>query len=32
MQQMDIKGDYLNGMLRERVYMQQPEGFADGTG
>jgi len=31
-QQMDIKGAYLNGMLRERVYMQQPKGFADGTG
>ena len=29
---MDIKGAYLNGMLKERVYMQQPEGFADGTG
>jgi len=31
-QQMDIKGAYLNGTLKERVYMQQPEGFADGTG
>jgi len=31
-QQMDIKGAYLNGMLKERVYMDQPEGFADGTG
>ena len=30
-QQMDIKGAYLNAMLKERVYMQQPEGFADGT-
>jgi len=31
-QQMDIKGAYLNGTLKERVYMQQPEGFADGSG
>ena len=31
MQQMDIKGAYLNGTLKERVYMQQLEGFADGT-
>ena len=31
-QQMDIKGAYLNGMLKEHIYMQQPEGFADGTG
>ena len=31
-QQMDIKGAYLNGTLKERIYMQQPEGFADGTG
>ena len=31
-QQMDIKGAYLNGTLKEHVYMQQPEGFADGTG
>ena len=30
-QQMDIKGAYLNGTLQEKVYMQQPEGFNDGT-
>ena len=30
--QMDIKGAYLNGTLKECVYMQQLEGFDDGTG
>ena len=30
--QMDIKGVYLNGKLKEHVYMRQPEGFEDGTG
>ena len=27
--QMDIKGTYLNGVLKEKVYMKQPEGFDD---
>ena len=30
-QQMDIKGAYLNGTLKENVYMRQPEGYSDGT-
>jgi len=30
-QQMDIKGAYLNGHLKETIYMKQPEGFSDGT-
>ena len=28
---MDIKGAYLNGILQEKVYMRQPEGYDDGT-
>ena len=31
-QQMDVKGAYLNGIIKEKVYMRQPEGFDDGTG
>jgi Reverse transcriptase (RNA-dependent DNA polymerase) len=32
MQQMDVKGAYLNGTLQETIYMWQPEGCEDGTG
>ena len=28
-QQMDVKGTYLNGILKEMVYMHQPEGYDD---
>ena len=31
-QQLDVKGAYLNGKLKERVFMKQPEGYDDGTG
>ena len=31
-QQMDVKGAYLNGYLKESVYMCQPDGYDDGTG
>ena len=31
-QQMDIKGMYLNGILKENIYMEQSEGSNDGTG
>jgi len=29
--QIDIKGAYLNGILKETIYMHQLEGFTDGT-
>ena len=31
-QQMDIKGAYLNGILQEEIYMRQPEGCEDASG
>ena len=31
LQQMDVKGAYLHGILQENIYMVQPEGFDDGT-
>jgi len=31
-QQMDVKGAYLNRILKEKVYMRQPEGYEDTTG
>ena len=27
---MDVKGVYLNEILKEKIYMEQPEGFTDG--
>ena len=29
---MDVKGAYLNGILKEKVYIRQLEGYNDGTG
>jgi hypothetical protein len=31
-QQMDVKGAYLNRTLKEMVFMKQPEGYSDSTG
>jgi hypothetical protein len=31
MQQMDVKGAYLNGNLKEEIYMAQPEGYRDNS-
>ena len=31
MQQIDVKGVYLNGTPKETIYMCQPDGFNDGT-
>ena len=31
-QQMDVKGAYLNGTIKEEIYMCQPEGYDDRTG
>ena len=30
-QQMDVKGTYLNGTLKEDIYMDQPQGYNNGT-
>ena len=29
---MDVKGAYLNGTIKEEIYMEQPEGYDNGTG
>jgi len=29
--QLDVKGAYLNGILKEKIYMKQPEGYSNGT-
>jgi hypothetical protein len=28
---MDVKGAYLNSILKEEIYMAQPEGYDNGT-
>ena len=28
---MDVKGAYLNGKIKEELYMNQPEGYDDGS-
>ena len=30
-QQMDVKGAYLNGRIKEEIYMKQPNGYDNGT-
>ncbi len=30
--QLDVKGAYLNGILTQPIYMEQPTGFGDGSG
>ena len=30
-QQLNIKGAYLNSILKENIYMKQPKGYTDGT-
>ena len=31
-EQMDIKGAYLNGSIKEEIYMKQPDGYDDKAG
>jgi hypothetical protein len=30
--QLDVKGTYLNGILTQPIYMEQPTGFGNGSG